>query len=324
MDAINQQLQSAEKVATREQQQLDQKQSQLALLQQQLSQVSEQIKTLRQQLSRHEQELNQLESALHHSMETALPALETQDSWLMSQKALKDRWQTCHQQSLEQQQAMQTLNHEMQMLGHNLLQSRQQADQLNRQLDQIDREQADRKDMRFTLFGELKVTEERSRIEQAIVTAEQNLKNAETELQTAMRADSELSGSIRQHLNDQKTHRSELEEKEAHWQTTLEDSPFDSSEQFEQALLAPEQRSELETLKSTLDRDIASSSERFKLAETSLEKLLKEALTEQASEEILTCLKQQTAELSLNNQRLGEIRQALTEDQKNVSSCLNG
>ncbi|WP_422139265.1 AAA family ATPase [Endozoicomonas sp. ALC020] len=316
LDAINQQLQSAEKVATREQQQLDQKQSQLALLHQQLSQASEQIETLRQQLSRHEQELGQLEAALHQSMATALPALETQDTWLMSQKALKDRWQTCHQQSLEQQQALQTLNHEMQMLEQNLLQSRQQADQLNRQLDQIDREQADRKDVRFTLFGELKVTEERSRIEQAIVTAEQNLKNAETQLQTALRAESELSGSIRQHLNDQKTHQSELEQKEAHWQTTLEDSPFDSSEQFQQALLAPEQRSELEALKSTLDRAIASSTERFKLAEASLEKLLKEALTEQAAEEILTCLKQQTAELSLNNQRLGEIRQALTEDQK--------
>ncbi|WP_257280947.1 AAA family ATPase [Endozoicomonas sp. ISHI1] len=316
LDTINQQLQSAQQTATREQQQLDQKQSQLALLQQQLSQASAQVGTMTQQLSGQEQELSQLELALHHSLETALPALENQDGWLIEQKALKDRWQTCHQQSLEQQQALQTLNHEIQMLEQNLLQSRQQADQLNRQLEQIEREQADRKDMRFTLFGELKVSEERSRIEQAIVTAEQSVSSADKGLQTALRAVSELSGSIRQHLNDQTTHQSELEGKEAHWQSTLEDSPFDSSEQFEQSLLAPEQRTELEALKNTLNKAIARSTERCKLAAASLEKLLQEALTEQASEEILTCLKQQTAELSLNNQRLGEIRQALTEDQK--------
>ncbi|WP_252177588.1 SbcC/MukB-like Walker B domain-containing protein [Endozoicomonas sp. 4G] len=316
LDTLNQQLQSTQKTATQEQQQLDQKQSQLALLQQQLSQASEQVKTLSQQLSRQEQELSQLEASLQQSLQTALPTLASQDNWLTSQTALKERWQTCHQQSLEQQQALQTLNHEIQMHEQNLDQSRQQAGQLNRQLDQISAEQADRKDMRFTLFGELKVTEERSRIEQAIITAEQNVKNAETAFQTSQRAVSELSGSIQQHLNDQKAHQSELEEKATHWQTTLEDSPFDSSEQFQQALLAPEQRTELEALKNTLDKAIASSGERFKLAEATLAKLLKEALTEQASEEILTRLGQQTAELSLNHQRLGEIRQALTEDQK--------
>ncbi|KEQ18459.1 AAA family ATPase [Endozoicomonas numazuensis] len=316
LDTISQQLQSAQKTATQEQQQFDQKQSQLALLQQQLNQSAEQVRTLTQQITQQEQDLGQLEAILQQSLQTALPALENQDSWLANQKALKDRWQACHQQNLEQQQALQSLNHEIQMLDQGLLQSRQQNDQLIRQLNQISTEQADRKDMRFTLFGELKVTDERSRIEQAIVTAEQGVKQAEVAFQTALQAVSELSGSIQQHLNDQKTGGSELEEREAQWLTVLTNSPFDSNEQFEQALLSPEQRSELEALNRSLDQAIASSNERFKRAESSLEKLLDEALTELASEEIVTLLKQQETELSLNNQRLGEIRQALTEDQK--------
>ncbi|MGI9280167.1 MAG: SbcC/MukB-like Walker B domain-containing protein [Endozoicomonas sp.] len=320
LDTITQQLQSAQKTATQEQQQFDQNQSQLALLQQQLNQAAEQVKTLTQQITHQEQELGQLEttlqSSLQCSLKAALPTLESQDSWLTSQVERKDRWTAYHQQSTEQQQALQSLGHEIQLLEQHLLQSRQQANQLTRQCEQISREQAERKDMRFTLFGELKVAEERIRIEQAIVTVEQNVHNAESDVQTALRAVSELSGSIQQHLIHQKTQQSELEEQEAHWQLTLSESPFDSSEQFEQALLSPEQRAELEALKHSLDQAIASSTERFKLAETALEKLLKEALTEQDSEAILTGLKQQEAELSLNNQRLGEIRQALTEDQK--------
>ena len=314
LKVINDAITTNQQIRTEQQQAETSLNHQLELQNQQQRQLRQQQTALHQQYESQQQELISLEQQLTDSLHEPLPALNDQQQWLQVQEQLSQQW-------LEQTQQHERLQQEVQKTGHKLALVSQRKNQLEldgRELkiktEQLTARESEDKDQRFMLFGELSVTEERQRLEESVQQAEQALRNAEQHQQGIGQEVSKLEGSLQQQKTALNEQESRFQDIEQHWHQQLADSPFTSQEQFEQALLSPEQRSQLESLKQTLEEAITRSQERQKLAKKQLQELLKSPLTERSEKELATQQKQVENEQSLNNQRLGEINQALTDD----------
>lgn len=314
LKAINEVIAANQQTMTEQRQAVTSLDHQLELQNQQQLQLKNQQTTLHQQFEGQRQEQAGIEQQLTNNLHEPLPALNQQQQWLQAQEQLSQQWQ-------EQKQRHERLQQEVQQAGSELALMTQQKNQLGQdgralktKAEQLAAEESEYRDQRFMLFGELSVTEERQRLEESVQQAEQAFRDAEKHQQAIAQEVNKLDGSLQQQqkaLNEQESGYKDIEQS---WNQQLADSPFTSQEQFGQALLSPERRSELESLKKTLEEAVTRSQERQKLAEEQLQELLGSPLTEQTEEELVAQQKQVENEQSLNNQRLGEINQALTDD----------
>ncbi|MGI9276346.1 MAG: AAA family ATPase [Endozoicomonas sp.] len=315
LNTINSTLQKHQQEHVQKQQTVDKLGHDLALLQQQRKQQEQQAQLLQEEVANRKQALQQLEATVTATLQEPLPPLAEQNAWLDQQEVLKNRWQTTLHQQEEQQKALQQLEQQLALLIQQKSLVAGQVSQLQSRLSQLNEQQQERQTLRLTLFGDLKVVDERRRLEEAITTSEELLNKAEQHRQAASKAASEISGSVQQQKKERVTLDTQLGEVRHHWEETLTQSPFETSEQFEQALLPSEKRTELEALKDSLEKEITRTAERLKLAETSLQNLLKTPLTDQTIEQIGEQLGSVETELQHLSEQQGEIRQTLTDDQ---------
>lgn len=315
LNAMNTELQALQQEVQAQQQALDQLQHQQALTQQQREQLALQLQNSRAQLEENKASLQQLENQLTQDMGTVLPELSQQNLWLSEKEQQSQRWQQMQQLQLEQQAELQTTNHNLALVSQKLEQIRQQSNQVDQRLKEERLEQDERKNQRLTLFGDLEVADERQRLIDSVAVAEQHLKTVNEQLQACNAELSQISGSAQQQTKEQSNLQAELQTAEESWNQTLKESPFNNSEAFQSALLSQEQRTELESLKQSLEQAITRSAERLKLAEEALVKLKEAPQTKLSAEQVQEKLQQVQNELRLSNQRLGEIKQALTDDE---------
>ena len=315
LNVINSTLQKHQQDHTRQQQAVDKLGHDLALLQQQHKQQKHQVQMLQEEIANRQQALQQLEATVAESLKEPLPALEEQAAWLDQQEQLKNCWQITLQQQEEQQKTLQELEQQLALLFQQKNQVAGQVSQLQTRLSQLNEQQQERQTFRLTLFGDLRVVDERKRLDESIATSEALLKEAGQRMHEASKTASEISGSVQQQKKEQAALGEQLIEVRTLWETALNNSPFEASEQFEQALLSTEKRTELEALRKSLEKEINRTAERLKLAETSLQALLQKPLTDLTIEQIGEQLGSVETELRLLNQRQGEVKQALADDQ---------
>ena len=315
LKVINNAITANQQTMTEQQQSVTNLNHQLELQNQQRVQLRQQQATLQQQYEGQQQELTSLEQQLTDSLYGPLPALEQQQQWLLVQEQLSQQWLEQKQQHERLQQEIQEISSELALISQRKNQLEQNDRELQAKTEQLTVQESECKDQRFMLFGELSVAEERQSLEESVQQATRAWRHSEQHQQTIEQEVSKLNGSQQQQKTALNEQESGLKEIEQQWNQQLADSPFASQEQFQLAQLSPEQRFELESLKQTLEAAITRAEERQKLAEEQLQKLLKSPLTEQSKEALAEQQKQAEDEHRLQNQRLGEINQALLDDQ---------
>uniref|UniRef100_UPI0027D34C4A SbcC/MukB-like Walker B domain-containing protein n=1 Tax=Endozoicomonas sp. ONNA2 TaxID=2828741 RepID=UPI0027D34C4A len=173
-------------------------------------------------------------------------------------------------------------------------------------------------------FGQKVVSEERQRLKSLVVAAKAKYQQSQAQSKAIDDKLGQLTGILRQQTIEQEALGEALTIAERTWQTSLNDSPFQDSGQFQQALLDKEERKTLTELKQTIERQLHEAKGKLASAQANLKAhYLKADNPKAQNEQPATTLSldevtERLAELDnrirLINQRQGEITQALKDD----------
>ncbi len=316
LTACNDALQQNQQALTQQQQSCDKLAHEHELLQQKASQLNTEHAELKQQADARQQAFAELENRLQQQIPENLPAKDQQQAWLEQQESLKNQWLSALQKQTDHQQLLQQTNSSLALVNQALDQESARISTLQNELAQSDEQLRHQKTERMTLFGDLEVASERTRLQQAIVQSETDLSGLQEALKSASQKVSEIRGSIGQQTKDQTSLEELCKAAQKDWDSALSTSPFSETDLFLQALMSPEKRAELEQLKQRLEQDITRSHERVALAENKLKALRDKPLTEENDTQLEEQLSSLDDQVRLISQRQGEIRQALHEDRK--------
>lgn len=290
-----------------------------ALYKQQKAAQGEHADEQQQRLGEIKKELQVLESKLSGALKAIsaeLPALDTQAQWLAQQQAL---WQT-YQTMRHQQQERQTELAQLQMMQVQLEQKQSQIlrekNQLSAQLAQMEVQLSQCAQQRWRLLGNRTVTEERNRWRQALAATEQALTQIKQRQEKAQTAAAQLAGTIKILNHSIQKQQLGYQEIQQEWQAALRASPFPGQENFERALLAPEEHAQLAQLKEQLSREVSQAEILRQEAGKTLHLLRQTPFTLQPLPQVLETLEEGGRQLQRLMQRQGEIKQALAADQE--------
>ena len=313
LDQLNQQLADNS-------QQLQQCASQLNDAQKALSQAeSEQGKDQHQLDSQHQKldelarEREQLETALAEQIKP-LPELEAQQSWLDARQQQAERYQQMQhsQQQCEKQLAelaRQSATEQAQLEEKTRLLSELDS-RLNEQRSQLETLQQQRQ----KLFGDKDPGHERTQATAQLEQARTALDNSRTEQQRLQQQLDGLNGTLKQLEDTLTSQKAAISEAEQQWQQALTDSPFDSTEQWQKALLPAEQREQLSALKQQLDGRRERANALHIQAAAQLSELIGKQKTDDTLEQIEENLTAITTELATQHQRQGQLKEQLDND----------
>ena len=320
LDQLNQDTQQHQSALDQQQRTVEQLNHQLALKQQQLDGLKTQEAEQDSQLKQVQLELSTLENKLEQAIQQPLPIATQQNIWLDQQDALRQQWQNTQDQQQLQQDRLQTITSRLDLLNQKKQQADTQLSELKQQQDASSQQLTKTESERFQLFGDKSTGHERTRLQSQHQEAESRLNKIIQDHQQTENTLSAITGSIAQLENDHKTQAVQLEDVKQQWQSALQNSPFNDIEHFTRALLPKSLREELATLKEKLEQTLHQSQGRLSIAETNLQQHQEKALTSEPIEEIQSALLAVDNKLRLINQRQGEIKQALTDDQNKRES----
>ncbi|AMO54499.1 hypothetical protein GZ77_23335 [Endozoicomonas montiporae] len=316
---LNDHLAQLEKTLAEQHRQSTKLQHDLELQCQKQEQLQQSLTLRKQEEINLQNELNELEQQIAESLSglsnEPLPELSEQAHWLTRQENLNTQWLKMQEETEALQQSLQALDNDLSLNEQKKNYLQQQLDELKQRLTQRTEQQEELKNQRFMLLGDLSVNDERQRLQTSVAEAEQTLKQADTNHQQAQKVVSEQSGFLQQQEQALQKLHTEQEQANSHWESQLQGSPFADTEAFQQAILPAEQRETLQQLKQTLQDDITRTEEREQLIRQQLTGLQSTPLTEETVEALQEKINHTDNEQRLVNQRQGEIRQALTDDQ---------
>ena len=312
---INDSLIQLQQTQTEQKQNTTRLQHQMELQNQQYEQRQKELDAQQHDVRKLQEELNQLEQEIAGSLNEPLPDIRQQSQWLSHQESLKAKWQTMEQQAETLRQSLQVLENDLALNTQKQNYSKQQLDERQNDLTQLIEQLEEVRTQRFMLLGDLDVTEERQRLDASVAEAEQSLKQAEDSAQSAQKTVSEQSGFLQQQEQALQRLGNELKKATRHWEIELKGSPFADTEAFEQAVLPAEDREKLQKLKQTLEEAITRTTERELLMKEKLTTLQSNPLTEESADVLQEKIHNVDNKQRQVNQRQGEIRQALTDDQ---------
>ncbi|WP_281648431.1 SbcC/MukB-like Walker B domain-containing protein [Parendozoicomonas sp. Alg238-R29] len=280
------------------------------LSQQKMAEFERQLEDINGQQQKVAQEIERLEQKFLEALATAslsLPTLDEQDAWLQQLEQSWEAWQQNFKLQAEGQKQVDRLNADVALINHELEQLQEQfkktcerkADsQSNLQVQESERE---------ALFGDRSVSEERQRLHDAVVATDTAFVEVQKQQEVLAAQASTLAGSIKQLQGNI----SELVERHQHaisdWNQALEKSPFSTLEDYEQALLSTEQRTELEQLKRQLHQQQDSAAALLDQAQAELKALQEEPKTAQTLEQTTEALTLAEADVERVADRLKEI-----------------
>ena len=320
LDQLNQDTQRHQNTLDQQQRKVDQFNHQLALKQQQFDGLKTQENEQNNLLKQAQLELSTLESKLEQAIQQPLPAVNQQNTWLEQQDALRQQWQNTQDHQKLQQDKLQTTTSRLDLLNQKKQQADTQLSELKQQQDTSSQRLTTSESERFQLFGDKSTSHERTRLQSQQQEIESRLNQITQKHQQTENQLSALTGSMAQLEKDHKTHAVQLDDVKQQWHSVLQSSPFNDIEHFTRALLPKSLREELSTLKEKLEQTLHQSQGRLSVAESNLKQHQEKALANEPIEEIQTALQAVDNQIRLINQRQGEIRQALTDDQNKRES----
>ncbi len=314
-------INDAKEFLNKQRQVVDQARHQLQLEQEKFRQTELHQQNALKHIDTVSHDLKQLEATLQQSigsslLQDSLPVIEQQDIWYSTQQQLAEQWSQSLHQRTESQAQLATLDNELQVINerHKLIENNLASLKSDKQ--SLQNSYDEKTNHRLTLFGDLSVTEERQRLIKGLQEAEQHVLTMQELQKQSSESVNRLTGSISQQRQDIASLLSRYEQKSEEWQQALKESRFKSEETFIEGLIDPEKRAKLEALRQSLEQGCTKANEAYKQIEESLKTLLDQAITDQTEDQLKDKQTNCENEQRQINQRKGEIRQALKDDQE--------
>ena len=271
--------------------------------------------------------LNELEQNLTQQLsdyDLALPNPHDSDD---TQKQWQQLWQDyrLHQQQLlDAEQSSQKITSQLKNISQKLDELNTQAQQQDNKYTKLEAEYQNKIQQRQQEFGEQSSAQIRQQLQDESDTSRHLYNEKQAEFTKQQQQSQKLSGVIETLKTLQQQQQKLADTTNKTWLEQLAESPFLSQEDFLAALLAPEVRTQLVSLKKDLDKAHQQAETKFKQSSELLEKhrsLLPQALDETSNiEQLEQQLIQFEVEIKKLSARLGAIQQSLDSDQQSRSS----
>jgi exonuclease SbcC len=270
-----------------------------------------------QQLQTTQQDLKDTEAQLANQLqqqELQLPSLQDQTQWLQARANESHHYQekTAEQSQLAKAIQQHTSQHEnaLQQLADKTL----QAGKLSTQLNQLQSNIKQHSDTRISLFENKDCLAERNRLAERVARVEQTLKILEQTAQTLNTAAHTLQAQLTDNTAAQTAQRIKQGEAQSQWHNALLDSPFDTEQSFNNALLDNAQQQQLTELKQTLDAQRVTCQALQQQANDAVTAANKITLSDKSTDQLLQLIEAANNDTSTANKQLGEIEQRLKAD----------
>jgi len=232
---------------------------QIELAQQQISALQQQVKATELELKNIDEQYNTDESELKYTFESlslTLPDLENASEWFENKQQDASKYTQAKEQVSalqEQLSGVKVTNENLEkQIGQTQAQLKQETDTLNELKHSLEQEQK----IRFELFEDKDVSEQRVLSEKSLTNTQENQKQIQNHAQNSAQQLTKLNGQLDE-LNTQfEAANTEQTQQTDNWLQQLVDSPFTEQSEFESALLDEDKRAELLKLKQTLQTSL--------------------------------------------------------------------
>lgn len=249
----------------------------------------------------------------------SLPEPDQLQAWLEAKNKDADQWDRNSGKQEQLCASLHLLNAELKNSQGLVSDFETQLTQLQREWDDLNRSIQQVTEQRREIFGDKLITAERS-------GSRNRLQTAETQYQKAQQKSHQLSGdhkaliaelnSLQQALHEQQ---SRVTERLERWSLLLSQSPFNTPEEFQQALLPEQERQALVGQKQLLDSELERAAALLDNAEQALKALLETPRADEYHKTLKADVEAQINSLNITLEQLakrdGEINNELTSDQ---------
>jgi DNA repair protein SbcC/Rad50 len=270
-----------------------------------------------------QKEIQALESqllSLLTSLAVALPDPDQQREFLVRYKTLWEAWKQAKIQGEEAQKEQSRIQTQIALLEKEQGLVSGQLSERVEQLSSCQRVLADLVSQRQQVFGEKQVRGERDLLVLSLGQAETALFAAQKEKMRVQEGENLAKGGIDELEKSIRELSLLTEETKKRWAITLGVSVFKDQGAFENALITPSERKELEALKERLARGETAARALVDKTKKELEILLASPLTREPMEKILLAVGKNQEEFQAIGKRQGEISQRIQDDREKRAS----
>ena len=318
---LDKQKRDASEAKHKQQQAYDKAVHQASLTQQSLESFEQQIETL----TKRGKQASEEKSAVAQDLETQLstfnyvmPALPEQAEWLSEKRQAVTRWQSNLEQLQSYEKDISKLEVEVKALQDKLAQVNQEMTGLEEDKTTVSDQLNELKAQRAELFGDKVASVEREAAKAAKQKAEAAKQAAQTNYQNSQGLLQTLDGQFKSMTAQQAQLNQAQQEQTEAWTKALADSPFDSEESFEAALLSEQEVQSLQALKTQLHSAVERSQALKEQADEKLADLRKtpkqQTFAETSLEEVSEQLESAKQQIKQINHQQGEIKRSLDDD----------
>ncbi|PSW06307.1 SbcC/MukB-like Walker B domain-containing protein [Photobacterium lipolyticum] len=283
-----------------------------------------QVSTELEQLGQERQLLDDKLTAQLAKLDLTLPESDQIETWLDQKQQAAASWQQAEKEHQSCQEALKALEIETTNLLEKQQEIGKQLQILSSQQQSVTIQLNEKRQLRFELFGEKSVTDERHNAQQLTQRSDSEHQQAQSAHQLADQALQNLTG---QYSTAEQNHRDlaqDAQTQQQKWQTRLVSSPFATHLAFEAALLAEEDRARLVSLKQQIHDQLARTQVLKEQAEEAYADLHAKPDQQQLAQTPLEQVAEQLATISATlreiTHRQGEIKRSLDDDSQRRSN----
>ncbi|MCP3940573.1 MAG: AAA family ATPase [Desulfobacteraceae bacterium] len=281
-----------------------------------LVQKASEIQESRGEIGREIKDLEEKLGRMVKNMDTSLPDVSRQASWLESHGVLWDKWQNTQIQREQAQKKQDKFKADVLVLEKEKSLFLEQNSELTGQLIDQQALLSNLSNRREELFGKKKVKEERENLIKKLNLAESSLAIAERQKILAQKGVNHLRGGLDELEKTIKDLALLEKQVKKTWEITLGQSAFKDQDSFQNALIPASQRKEFESLKETLLKGENRARTLAEKTKKELKILLGSPLTQNPMATILQSLEKNQEELQAIGKRQGEIHQRIQDDKE--------
>lgn len=243
-----------------------------------------------------------------------LPSLQDQNQWLEARLTENQKYLETITEQSKLAKAIEQNTNQYENAVKQLADKNEQALKLNSQLNQLESALKQASDTRFNLFGSKDCIAERNRLSDLQVHHEQTFKALEKTAQELNTKAHTLQVQISENELTQSAQLAKRDEAQSQWDKALQDSPFETEQNFNDALLDDEEQARLSSLKQSLDAQLVKCKALQQQAVEAFEVSKQLVLSDKGQEQLTLLVEEANASITSSNKQLGEIEQVLKTD----------
>lgn len=277
----------------------------------QLNALEQDFKNAEKQLAAQLQQHGQLQN---NGRDEQLPSLQDQSQWLEARLIESQSYQEAVAVHNKLVKAIQQYTSQHESATKQLADKNEQATKLSNQLSQLESSLKQASDTRFSLFENKDCLAERNRLSDLLSYHEQNLNALEKTAQELNKTAHTLQAQLSENELSQAKQLAKRDEAQSQWDKALLDSPFESEQSFNDALLDDEEQQRLSKLKQSLDAQLERCKALQQQAAEAYELIKKLVLSDKSQEQLTLLIEEANTSITSSNKQLGEIEQVLKTD----------